>query len=203
MTVRHVLCQDVAKSLRETHVEATREALIDTAIALIERGEPATMRSVAAEAGVAERTIYRYFETRDALADAVRAKVAPRAGVPLPAHASELLEYVRRLFETFDANGGLIVGLTTSSSSREDFKRTRKTNLDAMRALMDAAYPRAPATDRLSAAASLRALLSGSGWVYLRYSCALPNEEVIAAGQWAVEAAFARLSRAGAAKKGR
>lgn len=182
------------RSIREVQADAVRERLIDASIAQIERGEDPTMRSVAAEAGVSERTIYRYFESRDALAEACRVKIAPRAGVPLPESARDLEAYAKSLYETFEANAGLIIGLATTPSLRSDFRRSRGANLLALRALLDREHPRAPARERAAAAASLRAQLSGGGWVYLRYSCGLTNEDVIAAAQWSIRVALARLA---------
>ena len=77
------------------------------------------------------------------------------------------------------------------------FRRSRRTNLDAMRALLDAADPKAPADDRAAAATTLRAVLSGSGWVYLRDSCAMAPADIVAHAQWLVRTVTAKRGPGG------
>jgi len=184
-----------AKPLRVEQGKEVRERLLQSAVALIERGVEPTMRAVAAEAGVAERTIYRYFENREALESAVKQRLRGRGGVPLCATAAELEGYARSLFETFEANRNFIVAMLTASWAAPSLRGSRRENLSAMRDLLDAAYPAAPEDERAAATSSLRALLSGAGWNYLRGGCGLDNESVIAHAQWAVRAVLGELAR--------
>ena len=55
----------------QRNVARTRDDLIAAAVRLVERSEEPTMRAVAGAAGVGERTVYRYFESRERLAEAV------------------------------------------------------------------------------------------------------------------------------------
>jgi AcrR family transcriptional regulator len=59
--------------LRAEQAEATKARILDAAVRLLVEEEPATlsMNQVAEQAGVALRTVYRYFPTRDALFDGV------------------------------------------------------------------------------------------------------------------------------------
>jgi len=183
-------------SLRQEQAEATRRRLVEAAVAVIEDGRQCTMRSTAKEAGVAERTIYRYFESREQLAEAIGEALGPRAGAPLPDSTAELSQYARRLFTTFDDNARLVTNMVFGAALEQDFERSRAKNLADLRAIIDRDYPRAGLRDRRAAAASLRALLSGAGWVYLRISCGLPNAEVIRSAQWSIDTALQRLGRA-------
>jgi AcrR family transcriptional regulator len=183
-------------SLRESHGEATRERLLQAAFASVERGDEPTMRGVADEAGVGERTVYRYFENHDALVAAMQPRLQERGGVPLCAEAAGLEGYARDLFGVFERNHALIVAMVTARWMAPHFRRSRRSNLDAMRALLDAAYPKAPADDRAAAATTLRAVLSGSGWVYLRDSCAMAPADIVAHAQWLVRTVTAKLARA-------
>lgn len=180
--------------LRERNQEATRGRLLEAAVASIERGVEPTMRSVADEAGVGERTVYRYFESRDALFEALSATLGGRLGVPLCDDASGLEGYAGDLFGVFERNRALVVATLTSAWLAPQFRRSRRGNLDAMRALIDEAYPAAPADDRAAAASSLRAALSGSGWVYLRESCGMKPAEVVAHARWLVRTVRASLA---------
>lgn len=159
------------------------------------------MRSVAAAAGVAERTIYRYFASREALHEAVHARLKGRAGAPLCASESELEAYAGELFAVFEANRELISSLLTAPWAAPTMRGTRRENLVALRALIDAAYPAAPEADRAAATSSLRVLLSGAGWHYLRVACGLEAAEVLAHVRWSIGAVRAQLS--GATRRGR
>jgi AcrR family transcriptional regulator len=57
---------------RDGQKRQTRRRILDAALSLIDEvgEEQVTMGAVAARAGVRERTIYRYFETRDQLLQA-------------------------------------------------------------------------------------------------------------------------------------
>jgi AcrR family transcriptional regulator len=182
-------------SIREDHADRVRERLLDAAMALVERGEEPTLRAVAKEGGVAERTLYRYFESREALMGGMRPRFMGRSGIPLCERADQLEQYAAELFATFDANAPLIRAMLTSTWMAQHFRITRKGNLLAMRQLLDDAHPRAPLADRRAGASALRALLSGSGWLYLRDSCALPQDDVVAHAQWTVRLVLAKLAR--------
>lgn len=184
----------LTKPLRAQQGDALRERLLQAAVALIEGGVEPTMRAIAAEAGVAERTIYRYFESRDAFELALRQHLRGRGGVPLCETAAELDGYARSLFETFEANRSFIVAMLTAPWAARPLRGSRRENLSAMRALIDAAYPAAPDGARAAASSTLRALLSGAGWNYLRSGCGLDNESVIAHAQWAVRAVLRSLA---------
>lgn len=177
---------------RQRYAEHTRRALIDAAVALIERRQSPTMRATAAEAGVSERTIYRYFESHDALAAACASALAGRAGTPLCGHHRDLEDYAARLFSVFEANTALIEALLTTSLG--DLSPTRVRNLEAMQRLVDEGFPTAPADERRAAAAALRTVLSGNGWHYQRRSCGLEADEVLANARWTIATVRARLA---------
>lgn len=154
------------------------------------------MRTVAKEARVGERTIYRYFESRDALANALMPKFIGRAGVPLCARFDGLEQYTRDLFSTFDANRQLNIALLTSSWAAKEMLRSRRKHLLDLRKLVDEAFPHAPAEERAAATSALRASLSGSGWLYLCVSCDIPLKDAIAHVQWLIRLCADRLKRA-------
>ncbi len=173
-------------TLRDAHADLTRERLLDAAVTLIRKGTEPTLRAVGQGAGVAERTVYRYFPTREALATAVGPRLNGVAGIPLCDDAAGLEKYAAALFTTFEKNGAFVRMLLTTPWMTAPFRKTRSTNLKALRKLIDAGHPRAPAADRAAATSTLRAVLSGSGWFYLRDSCGLSNAECIAHAQWLV-----------------
>lgn len=179
-------------SLRAAQAHAARERLIAAAIELVEANEEPTMRSVAKQAGVGERTIYRYFPSREDLFDAVRSRVAGRAGAPLCDSVDGLEDYVRALYTKFGESPRLIAALVHASWAASQFRESRRKNLDALRRLLDETYPSAPASERRAVALALRVPLSGAGWLYLK-DCGLDTGAAIAQGQWLVRAMCERL----------
>lgn len=181
-------------SLRDAHADTTRGRILEAAWALALEGEEPSMRAVSVRAGVAERTIYRHFESLEVLAEALAPQFSVRAGVPLCARADQLEPYAAELFATFEANRALVTMMLTTPWWLKFARRSRSKNLAALRALLDEAYPRAPEADRSASAATLRAVLSGSGWLYLRESCGLPIDEIIRSAQWMIRLHLAALA---------
>ena len=176
--------------LRRDQANAVHDRLLEAAIAVIESGEEPNMRSVAAAAQVSERTIYRYFPSLDDLQAALMPVLRERASAPLPDHVDGLEDYVRRLYTSFARNAQLTRALTLARWASP--KRSRQVNLRGLRALIDAAFPGAPKSERLSGAASLRVVLSASGWVYLD-DCGFDLEASIRHVTWLVRTVVARL----------
>ncbi len=169
-----------------------RERILDATVRVIEDGGEPTMRAVAQAAAIAERTLYRYFATRDELNDAVVPRITARASAPMPQDVRGLPAYLRALFTTFDANARLTRALVHAKWAPTNVSRPR--NLEALRALVDAAHPTAPATDRASAAASLRVLYSAASWAYLA-DCGFDLEASIRHVAWNTRVVLAELQR--------
>jgi AcrR family transcriptional regulator len=167
--------------LRRDQANAVRERILVATIEVIEAGGEPSMRAVAQAAEISERTIYRYFASRDELQSAVVPILRERAGAPMAENIADLPDYIRRLFTTFDQNAQLARALTRAAWVPTNVSRPE--NLRALRKLIDAAYPQAAKADRESAAASLRVLLSASGWAYLA-DCGFDLETSIRHVQW-------------------
>lgn len=66
-------------SLRDRYKEMSRERILDAALELIaDSGNALTIAAVAQQAEVTDRTVYRHFETREALLDAVWPRMQQR-----------------------------------------------------------------------------------------------------------------------------
>lgn len=185
------------KSLREEQVDATRERLVDAAMALLQTpGADLSMRSLARAAGISERTVYRYFANREQLEAAVGPLLFAKTSAHLPVDVEGLHAYVDTLFDRFEENRELTWGMV-GWIAREPYPHpSRQRNLAGLRALIDRGFPDAPEALRADASAGLRSLVSGESWCYLRLSCELPAADVARAAHFAIDAAFARL-RAG------
>ena len=182
----------MSTGLRTHQADHTRQRIVDAALELFIAGEEVGMRSVAKHAGVGERTMYRYFETRDVLAQAVRKAIEPRAGAGFVDSVDELHAYADRLFSVFEENEKLIHALTSRAGLMTEFKKTRTAWRKRYRKLLTEAFPGAP-TDRIEASISiLRGILSGAGWSNLRQSGVAPSA-VRSQAHWAIDLVLGAL----------
>lgn len=181
-------------TLRQRQAEEVRTATLEAAMRVMERAEEPTMRGIAAEAGISERTIYRYFNNLEALFLALTPTFMQRSTVALPAAAEDLPEYAHQLFTVFEENTALIVALTQAQWMQSDLAQSRAKNLADLRQILDTGFPQAAADELESAAATLRVVLSGAGWVYQRVSCSIPNDQVIQNAVWLISAIFDQLA---------
>ncbi|MCA9526056.1 MAG: helix-turn-helix transcriptional regulator, partial [Myxococcales bacterium] len=127
-------------SLRAEQAEAVRNRLFEAALELIETGQEPTLRAVAAQARVGERTLYRYFPSRDDFRDALGRQFHGRAGIPLCEDAAGLEGYARDLFATFEANSKLVRGLVHAPWAVADLQLTRRRRLEQVTALLRRAW---------------------------------------------------------------
>jgi AcrR family transcriptional regulator len=175
-------------SLRERQKSDTRALILET----VERSlqdrplNELSLATVAREAGITERTVYRHFATREQLLEATWAAVNDAMGMKdFPRTAQELIERPRKLFPAFEQRGEVIRAMLASPQGRELRLLANKKRQAAFRAVVKSARPnlREPAFTRLCAA--VQALSSASGWATMTDYWGLDSAE---AGRAASEA---------------
>ena len=174
--------------LRERQKADTRELILDAVKRLLQdRGlTELPLATVAKEAGVTERTVYRHFATREQLLEATWAAVNDRLGMrDFPSTAAALVERPLIVFPAFEDQGEVIRAMLASPQGREMRLRVNKERQAAIRAAVRDAKPklREPAFTRLCAAVQL--LYSASGWATMTDYWGLDGAE---AGRAASEA---------------
>src|SRR5947209_4563728 len=98
-------------SLIERHTDATQKLILATAVSLLESGgvSEVTMRGVAKAAGMSERTVFRYFTSREQFLEAIANEVSARLQTPPPPQSvKELLEFPRVLYPRFEEHAKLV-----------------------------------------------------------------------------------------------
>src|SRR5215831_739457 len=154
-------------SLIERHTDATQRLILDTAIELLEnRGvKELTVRSVAREAGISERTVFRYFASRDEFLDAVAGEAVSMMRTPEPPDSIEgLIKYPTALYQSFEESSRLIQAMLHS----EIFGRVRVASAGerwkAVEKLVDNGAPRRSKKDRRIASTNINYYLGASTW---------------------------------------
>jgi len=180
---------------------ATERRILDAALRVLEAHSVSqlTVRAVAQKAGVSERTIFRYFATREALLDAIAAAVTRKLALPDPPSSIEqIVAAPRALYTAFEARRRL----TRAALHSEIFEHMRlaqaQERWQAVRAVLDAHAPRRSEQERRIAATNIRYLLSATTWNYYRFYFGFSLEETIECAETAI-----RQSLAGIGVRGR
>lgn len=178
----------VLTSVREEYKEQTRVRIVDSAIDLVgESGEePLTIAAVAARAGITERTVYRHFDTRDALIRAVWRRMQKRvASDGFPRTAEALIQSPRKLFPRFDQSRELIRASIRSAAGIDVRMSSNPERTAATLASVRDALPKLDEAALCRRAAIAQLINSAQGWDVLTLFWGLSAEE---AGEAAAEA---------------
>ncbi|MCD6679870.1 MAG: TetR/AcrR family transcriptional regulator [Burkholderiaceae bacterium] len=182
--------------------EFTRQAILDAALLVLEENSVAqlTVRAIAHVAAMSERTVFRHFDTREALLDAVAAETRLRLALPdPPSTIAELVAAPRELYGAFEARSSL----TRAALQSEIFDRMRLSQAherwNAVRMLVDKHAPGRSARERRIAAANIRYYLSATCWNYYRSHFGFTLDDTIACAETAIEQSLAGIGLRGRA----
>jgi AcrR family transcriptional regulator len=185
-------------TLSDRRNDLTRTLILDAAIETLEHASVSelTVRAVAKHANISERTIFRYYASREEFLDAVTMEMRSRLDLPRPPTSiEELKEAARVLYQAFEARPKLIKAALHS----EIFDRMRQVQggerWAAVGQLLDALAPEAGERDRKIATANIRYYLSASTWHYYRFYFGFSLEESIACAETAIRQAIAGLGK--------
>ncbi|MBK6008987.1 TetR family transcriptional regulator [Ramlibacter ginsenosidimutans] len=181
--------------LSDLQSEVTERLILEAALKVLERTGEITARAAAIEAGIAERTLFRYFGSReDFLAAAATALARTVQLPPAPTGVEELRAMPRGLFTAMDAHRELIRAAWHSELRQHMIAKEAKERWLGIRKVLDAVAPRAPERRRKLAAATLRYHLSATTWHYFRFVLLLPLEDTIEAAELLVDQQLAGLA---------
>lgn len=176
-------------TLAERRNDFSQRLLLEAALQLLERTSitEVTARAVAKQAGVSERTVFRYFATREDLLEAIADEVRKALALPpAPSSLEELLVLPSALYRAFEAKAEL----TKAALHTEVFNRMRLTQAKerwaAVTRLVDELAPRRPERERRIAAANVRFYLAATAWHYFRFYFGFSLEDSIAAAETAI-----------------
>jgi AcrR family transcriptional regulator len=193
-------------SLAERHTDATYRLIIDASIELLERTNPAelTMRAVAKQAGMSERTIFRYYSSREEFLDAVALAVYRKfEPPPPPTTLQELPAYPQQLYACFEQHAALVKATLHNEIALRIRTGVGKERWHAVRDLIDTAAPHRSDRDRRIASANIDYYLTATAWHYYRFFFRIPLEETIEAAQTAIGLTISDILAKPAAGRGR
>ena len=181
-------------SIRDHYKAMTRDRILDAALDLMAEGDAAlTIASVAQQAGITDRTVYRHFATREALLEAVWPRMQARvASKGFPQTAQDLIQTPLDLFPNFDAHQNLVRTSVYSESGREVRLKSNAERQAAMLACVEDALPHLSATAKRRRAAIVQLIDSAYAWAVMKDFWGFDGVE---AGEAAAEAIALLLGR--------
>ena len=160
-------------TLKERQTDATHKLILTTAVELLETDgvTATTARAVAKRAGISERTVFRYYGSRDELLDAVAEEAAAKMHTPPPPERIEMLvDYVSELYRCFEEFEPLLKEALHTEISKRIRATVALRRWTAVSGLVDAAAPHRSSADRKIAATNISYYLSASTWLYYRFT---------------------------------
>jgi AcrR family transcriptional regulator len=191
-------------ALSEARSELVRGRVLEGVAALLERGEALTFAAVASAAGIPERTIYRYFPTREALLGALYEWANARVGTEgeRPGDAEGFTRFVRQTFTGFDALAPVVRELLIAPEGRLARLAQNPERQRAALALVRHEAPRLDAPSARRLAAALQLLTAAASWQNFRDYWGMDGAEAAETSVLAAELLLeAARARAGAGRR--
>lgn len=186
-------------SLRDEQVERTRERILEAAVGLLAEGAVVdlTIPLVAERAGVAVRTVYRYFPTKEALVEAIALRVDGSVGPqPFLMVGGDIRALAPKLFAHFDQNLDLLRAGRQSGIGRTVFAATRRSRIASAEQVLAPLLEGATDAERRSALAIVYGLHSSATYLYYRDILGLSAEETLRAISWTLDLVLSDLEKA-------
>ena len=174
--------------LRREQAEQTRARIVEAARTLVVGGvEGLTMQQAAKEAGVALRTVFRHFPTREDLLDAVWQAMNVKMGeTPDLETLDELTTFVPELFGRYEAIEGQIRGAMFAQTFQASRQRLGSTRARKMRQAVAAQFTAGDERSRAMAAAAAYTLTIPMVSIMLKETYGLSTPEAARAAAWAI-----------------
>lgn len=191
-------------SLRDEHAARTRERILDAAIVLLAEGTLAelTIPLVAARAGVAVRTVYRYFPTKEALLEAVAVLHDGRFGPqPFLETEGDVRALAPDLFEHYETNLDLMRAARQSGVGRVTSGRTRRSRIASCEAALEPLLEGLPEEERRRAISIVYFLHSSATYLYQRDILGRDADESTASITWLIDLVMSDLEKRARARR--
>jgi AcrR family transcriptional regulator len=185
--------------LRSTKREEARTRILDAFIKLLTDGAADLSHdAVADRAGVARRTVYRYFPDRQTLMDGALLRVRDLAGpqVTYPKSPEELLSTLEPIYTGFDAIAPIASVLRSTPQGRQLRLAQNDRRVASYTRALAQAVKDLPPKDRKLATAMLQ-VLHTTPWLEMRDHWGLDGHQIARATGWAARTLLKDLRKRG------
>lgn len=183
-------------SRRAARSADTAERILDAVIALIGAPDPElSVARIAADAGVAVPTVYKHFANRDAIFEAVQARINERFGRPSwPRTPEGLRASLPRLHQFFAEHEPLVRAAVTAPALRPFWDVTRRRRDDALRRALRPATWHLPRDRATAVAAVVIRIVGAECWLELKHHWKLDDETITAVTLDALDAVLSSIT---------
>ncbi|MGH7721421.1 MAG: TetR/AcrR family transcriptional regulator [Candidatus Dormibacteria bacterium] len=192
-------------SLRERQADQVRVAVLEGVISELEEkaADEVSMADIARSAGVALRTLYRYFPDRSSLLHAAGEHLYGSLGVPFDIAGPEdisasFLDAARRL----SIRPELTRALVRTTAGRATRSAVRGQRIEAIRAALKSVTDDLDADTAQWATAVIAHLCSAASWVNITDESGLDEADAQRAVAWAIDALISTLPDASRPRRG-
>lgn len=182
-----------ARSLRERQKMSTHDEILNVATRMLRDKGEMSHEAIAADAGMAARTVYRHFPSRDALIAAVWERLRAETDTRFPQTEEEILTLAPEMYQRFGKHEPLVRAFLSSSTTVEVVDRGAEEGRRAFQVALRAATKHLSAKKRKQVVAAFLALYSASAWRLMRDRGELTSEEAAQAITWAFSALLKNL----------
>ena len=185
--------------LRSIRKHEARNRIAEAFIALLTEGAADLSHdSVADRAGVARRTVYRYFPDRSALMDAALLRVRELAGpqVTYPKDPDDLLNTLEPIYTGFDSIAPVATMLRSTPQGRQMRLAQNKQRVASYTRALAGVVSELPPEDRKLATAMLQ-VLHTTPWLEMRDHWGLDGRQIARATRWATRTLLKDLKKRG------
>ena len=158
-------------ALLEKKAAFTVNLLLDAACDLLQTLDISELsfKVVSEKAEISQRTMFRYFRTRESFLDALTERLYAELDLPnIPDSVDALPDYIAMLYQKLDAQPRKVIVLLSADLLPRVLSTTAKQRLATLEALLAQTYPTASKLDIKKTAANLRYVMSASSWRYYR-----------------------------------
>ena len=189
--------------LRDAQADQTRVLILEALVTLVDRGpiDTLSVRELAKQAGVSERTVYRHFPDRASLLEGLAEWITERMGTGAAEEGlddiDDIIDVVPLVFQRFDAESdaaraACLLRPDPARPTDDSRRRTRRMGRAVARSLPDLSP-----TEQHQFLALLRVLVGSSTWLRMREEFGLSGPESGALVSWALSTLFADVRRRG------
>lgn len=186
-----------AVPLRQRQGELARRSLVDAAAEALRSGDPdaVPLSGLAEQAGVSERTLYRYFGSREELMAAAAQQLVTTLGLAPPIDPGDLAGAFRTAAARMAAHPRLVRNLLRSATGDQARSQHRQARA---REIADAVGTHAPSDaepQAVAAAGGVVALLSSArAWTTVCDESAMSAQQARDAIAWAIDTLVAAVA---------
>ncbi len=186
-------------ALRSRQTRLTRDLVMEAlAQVIVEEGlTDFSVQDVAERARVSHRTVYRHFETREAMLDAfvpwVEERLSARGGMALPQDVDEIVPAMRAKFAAMDEWAPIVVAVLKLETARRALSQQTFRSAQAIRGALAETTTHLPPDVAEVVMAVVRQIASSRMWLALRDESGIEGARSADVVAWVVETLLEEL----------